>query len=252
MGRLDCKVALITGAARGQGAAEAKLFAEQGASLVLGDVRDEPLQLLADELRQAGHLVLALSLDVSSASDWSRAVAAADERFGRLDVLVNNAAIADISGLEETTQEQWDRVVSINQTGTWLGMKAVLPMMRRTRSGSIVNVSSIYGLVGSGGSAAYHASKGAVRLLSKTAALELARDGIRVNSVHPGCIDTPMFHESAPAGTLTASEIAAANTPMRRLGTPMEVAFGVLFLACDESSFVTGTELVIDGGYTAR
>lgn len=250
MGRLDGKVAVISGAARGQGAAEARLFAAEGADLVLGDVLDEPLAALAKDLSESGHRVLALHLDVSAEREWREAVLATEDEFGRLDVLVNNAAIADTSGLETTSHEQWDHIVSINQTGTWLGMKAVLPTMRRTGSGSIVNVSSIFGLVGSGGSAAYHATKGAVRLLSKTAALELARDGIRVNSVHPGCIDTPMFHASAPAGR--GDELAAESTPLGRLGTPEEIAYGVLYLASDEASFVTGSELVIDGGYTAR
>jgi len=251
VGRLEGKVALITGAARGQGAAEARLFGREGARLVLGDILDESLEELADELATAGHAVVAPHLDVRSEGEWKGAVAAAEERFGRLDILVNNAAIADTTGLERTTRELWDRIVSVNQTGTWLGMKAALPALRRAGGGSIVNVSSIFGLVGSGGSAAYHATKGAVRLLSKTAALELASDKIRVNSVHPGCIDTPMFHESMPPGA-SADEIAAAGTPLGRLGTPEEIAHGVLYLASEESSFVTGTELVIDGGYTAR
>jgi NAD(P)-dependent dehydrogenase (short-subunit alcohol dehydrogenase family) len=252
-GRLDGKVAVITGAARGQGAAEARLFAREGARLVLGDILDEPLRKLAEELGAAGHAVLARRHDVTLEEDWEAALAEGVDRFGQIDVLINNAGIADPAGVEEVTREIWDRVIAVNQTGVWLGMKAVIPAMRRAGGGSIINISSIFGLVGSGACAAYHSSKGAVRLLTKTAALQYAPEGIRVNSIHPGFIDTPMIQDAAPPEIAEhADQVVAAMTPLGRMGTSEEIAYGALYLASDESSFVTGAELVIDGGVTAR
>jgi NAD(P)-dependent dehydrogenase (short-subunit alcohol dehydrogenase family) len=252
-GRLDGKVAVITGAARGQGAAEARLFAREGARLVLGDVLDEPLRKLAEELGAAGHAVLARRHDVTLEEDWDAALAEGVDRFGQIDVLINNAGIADPAGIEEVTREIWDRVIAVNQTGVWLGMKAVIPAMRRAGGGSIINISSIFGLVGSGACAAYHSTKGAVRLLTKTAALQYAPEGIRVNSIHPGFIDTPMIQDAAPPEIAEhADQVVAAMTPLGRMGTSEEIAYGALYLASDESSFVTGAELVIDGGVTAR
>lgn len=248
-GRLEGKVALISGAARGQGAAEARLFAREGAKVVIGDVLDADLKGVADELAAAGLPVESLHLDVTSEEDWAAAVALAEKSFGGLHVLVNNAGVLSVGGIESTTREEWDRVIAINETGVWLGMKAAVPAIRRSGGGSIVNISSIYGLIGSGGSAAYQATKGAVRLLTKTAAVEYAPEGIRVNSVHPGIIETPMVTQGLP--TEAASQLIAA-TPLGRMGKPEEVAAGVLFLASDESSFVTGSELVIDGGYTTQ
>lgn len=252
-GRLEGKVALISGAARGQGAAEARLFAREGARLALGDVLEEPLAKLMAELESGGHEVIARKHDVTSEEEWRNLVADAESRFGRLDVVVNNAGIVDASGIEATTRDVWERVVAVNQTGTWLGMKCAAPSLRRSGAGSIVNVSSIFGLIGSGGSAAYHGTKGAVRLLTKTAALEYASDGIRVNSVHPGYIDTPMLRDAA--GDFTAEQIetvVAGAVPLGRLGVAEDIAAGALYLASDESSYVTGSELVIDGGVTAR
>jgi NAD(P)-dependent dehydrogenase (short-subunit alcohol dehydrogenase family) len=251
-GRLDGKVAMITGAARGMGATEARLFAREGARLVLGDVLDEALAKLASELEGAGHEVLAQRRDVTQEGEWAAFVAAAEARFRRLDVLVNNAGILDMAGIEETSGEAWDRVVAVNQTGVWLGMKAAVPAMRRAGGGSIVNKSSIFGIVGSGGSAAYHATKGAVRLLTKTAALQYAPEAIRVNSVHPGYIDTPMVREAIPEVGEMSDELIAMQVPLGRMGLPEDIAQGVLYLASDESSYVTGAELVIDGGVTAR
>jgi NAD(P)-dependent dehydrogenase (short-subunit alcohol dehydrogenase family) len=252
-GRLDGKVAVITGAARGQGAAEARLFAREGARLVLGDILDEPLRKLAEELGAAGHAVLARRHDVTLEEDWEAALAEGVDRFGQIDVLINNAGIADPAGVEEVTREIWDRVIAVNQTGVWLGMKAVIPAMRRAGGGSIINISSIFGLVGSGACAAYHSTKGAVRLLTKTAALQYAPEGIRVNSIHPGFIDTPMIQDAAPPEIAEhADQVVAAMTPLGRMGTSEEIAYGALYLASDESSFVTGAELVIDGGVTAR
>jgi len=243
---------MITGAARGMGATEARLFAREGARLVLGDVLDEPLAKLASELEGAGHEVLAQRHDVTRESEWNAFVAAAEARFGRLDVLVNNAGILDIAGVEETSCEIWNRVIAVNQTGVWLGMKAVVPVMRRAGGGSIVNKSSIFGIVVSGASAAYHATKGAVRLLTKTAALQYAPEAIRVNSVHPGYIDTPMVREAMPEVGELSDELIALQVSLGRMGLPEDIARGVLYLASDESSYVTGAELVSDGGVTAR
>ena len=250
--RLRGKVVMITGAARGMGECEARLCAAEGAGLVLGDILEEPLNALAAELKAAGHEVVALRQDVTQESDWASLVAVARERFGRLDVLVNNAGILDTSGVEKSTLDGWNRVIAVNQTGVWLGMKAVLPLMKESGGGSIVNKSSIYGIVGSGGSAAYHASKGAVRILTKTAALEMAVHGIRVNSVHPGFIETPMIEQTLPELNEPMLDLISQQVPLGRIGQPEDIALGVLYLASDESSYVTGTELIIDGGVTAR
>jgi NAD(P)-dependent dehydrogenase (short-subunit alcohol dehydrogenase family) len=231
------------------GAAEARLFAREGAKVVIGDVLDAELKGVAEELKKGGLAVEAVHLDVTSEKEWLAAVALAESRFGGLHVLVNNAGIVSAGGVESTTREEWDRVVAVNQTGVWLGMKTAIPAIRRSGGGSVVNISSIYGLIGSGGYAAYHGTKGAVRILTKTAALEYAKVGIRVNSIHPGIIETPMVTEAL---TEEARAQVLGATPLGRMGKPEEVAFGALYLACDESSFVTGSELVIDGGYTTQ
>lgn len=248
-GRLEGKVALITGAARGQGAAEAILFAREGASLVLGDVRDEDLQQLGKTLTDEGHPVVSRHHDVTSEDDWAQMVSAAEESFGGLHVLVNNAGILSMAGVEDTTSQIWDRVVAVNQTGVWLGMKQAIPALRRAGGGSIVNISSIYGLIGSGAAAAYQGTKGAVRILTKTAAVQYAPEGIRVNSIHPGVIDTGMVEEEVSSEFVPA---LLGATPLGRMGKPEEVAACALFLASDDASFVTGSELVVDGGYTAQ
>jgi cyclopentanol dehydrogenase len=248
MDRLKGKVALISGGARGQGAAEARLFTAEGAKVVLGDVLDKETNALAEELNRGGKkIALPLHLDVTRASDWRAAVDACEHDFGGLDILVNNAGIANMKGIAETSEEEWDAVVNINQKGVWLGMKAAIPAMRKRGAGSIINISSIYGLIGSAGSAAYHGTKGAVRLLTKAAAVQYAPENIRVNSVHPGVIRTPMVE------ALDEDAIAqiTALAPMKRAGTAEEVGYVVLFLASNEASFVTGAEYVVDGGYTA-
>jgi NAD(P)-dependent dehydrogenase (short-subunit alcohol dehydrogenase family) len=249
MDRLKGKVALISGGARGQGAAETKLFVNEGARVVIGDVLDGEARNLADEVnRHAGSRVaLPLHLDVTRAADWRTAVDACEREFGGLDILVNNAGILNVKGIADTSEEEWDAIINVNQKGVWLGMKIAAPAMKKRGGGSIVNISSIYGLIGSGGSAAYHASKGAVRLLTKTAAVEYAADKIRVNSVHPGVIKTPMVDIFDDKELDAISALA----PMKRAARPEEVGYVVLFLATDEASFVTGSEYVVDGGSKA-
>lgn len=237
--RLNGKVALITGAAKGIGRAAAELFAAEGAVVYAADVTT------ADETVEG---VRPLHLDVTAQADWARAVEQIVAEHGRVDVLVNNAGIVKhYEGLADTTLEQWNEVVAVNQTGPFLGMHHVIPVMQRNGGGSIINVSSIWGIAGAAGVAAYTATKGAVRLMSKNAALTYVGDGIRVNSLHPGIIATPLI--AAQDDGITAGIVDV--TPMKRLGRPEEIAYGALFLASDESSYMTGAELVIDGGYTA-
>ena len=249
MDRLKGKVALISGGARGQGAAEARLFASEGAKVVIGDVRDDLCKKTADEInaKVGARTVAACHLDVTRAADWRTAVDTCEREFGGLDILVNNAGIANLKGVEETSEEEWDSIVNINQKGVWLGMKMAVPAMRKRGGGSIINISSIFGLIGSAGSAAYHGTKGAVRLLTKAAAVQYAPEKIRVNSVHPGVILTPMVDIIPRADLQPTIDLA----PMKRGAQPEEVGWCVVFLASDEASFVTGSELVVDGGYTA-
>jgi len=249
MDRLKDKVALISGGARGQGAAEARLFVREGAKVVLGDVLDELCQRTADEINHqaSSRSAVAVHLDVTRAADWWAAVDACTREFGGLDILVNNAGIFNMSGLEDTTEELWDSIVNINQKGVWLGMKTAVPAMRRRGGGSIVNISSVAGLTGSTGSTAYHGTKGAVRLLTKAAAVQYGTEKIRVNSVHPGLISTQMI-DIMPRDR---REAFGTMVPMRREGQPEEVAQVVLFLASDDASYVTGAEFVVDGGLNA-
>ena len=246
--RLLGKVALISGGARGQGEAEARLFAREGAHVVLSDVLDREGERLAGEL---GPLARYVHLDVSSSEDWSRATDAIRSEHGRLDVLVNNAGIGiPPQSLLETTLEDHQRTMDVNLHGVWLGMRACAPLMIAGGGGSIVNISSIDGLAGVARMGSYVASKFAVTGMTKTAALEWGRHGIRVNSVHPGVIASPMV-DQAPPGVRKRLDAMMARQPITRMGRPEEVAFLVLFLASDESSYCTGAEFVIDGGHLA-
>ena len=248
--RLENKVALISGGARGMGDVEAKLFSVEGAKVVIGDVLEDAGRRTEAEINEAGGECLFVPLDVTSESQWQAAVEAAVSRFGKLDILVNNAGIYRTERVEEISEELWDQVMGINAKGVFLGTKHAIPEMRNAGGGSIINISSVAGLVGNHISAAYSASKGAVRLLTKSTAIQYAKEGIRCNSVHPGTIETPM-----PADMLADQQYRQdrmERTPLGRLGTAQDVAYGVLYLASDESSFVTGSELVIDGGRTAQ
>ena len=247
--RLQGKVALISGAARGMGAVEARMLAAEGAAVVVADLLDEAGRAVAAEIAESGGQALYVHLDVTDEAAWQRAVEAATGRFGKLDVLVNNAGIVRTERVLETTERIWDDVMSVNAKGVFLGTKAAISAMRAAGGGSIVNISSSAGLTGSTQNAAYHASKGAVRIFTKAAAIQYAPYNIRVNSVHPGMIDTDMLAASRVGDVL---EQRLSVTPLARIGRPEEIAYGVLYLASDESSFVTGSELVIDGGRTAQ
>lgn len=244
-------VALITGGARGQGRAEARLFAEHGASVVIADVRDELGKETAASIRDSGYDAVYRSLDVSRESEWMTTIDAIEESFGGIDVLVNNAGILNSESIVEETVEGWDRVLDVDLKGVWLGMKHAIPLMRDSGGGRIVNTSSIYGNVGGfGNCAAYHAAKGGVTVLTKNAAIGYADDGIRVNSIHPGVVTSTMgdHDEADDSGPERLLEV----TPQGRGGTPEEIANAVLFLGSEMSSFVTGIDLHVDGGYLAR
>ena len=249
--RLEGKVALISGGSRGQGAVEAKLFAQEGAKVVIGDILDAEGQRIEAEINETGGECVYVHLDVTSEEDWRNAIGHAVSRFGKLDILVNNAGIYPPASIEDTTEELWDRIMDINGKGVFLGTKLAIPEMRKAGGGSIINISSVAGLRASAGAAAYGASKGAVRLLTKSTAIQYAGDNIRCNSVHPGVIETDMTLPNLLRDE-DARQRSADRVPLGRIGQPQDVAWGVLFLASDESSFMTGSELVIDGGRTAR
>lgn len=248
MNRLEGKVALITGAAKGQGSEEVLLFASEGAQVIFGDILDDLGLEVEREVIASGGKAKYIHLDVTDAQDWEKAIAFAESEYGKLDILVNNAGIALRQDYLDVSSEDWDRTMEINSKGVFLGIKCAIPAMQRAGGGSIVNISSIAGIVGRPlSSPAYAASKGAVRVLTKSTAGRFASEKIRCNSVHPGPIDTDMIrsvtHSSDP-------ESRVGSIPLGRIGQSIDIAYGVLYLASDESSFVTGIELVIDGGVT--
>ena len=247
--RLANKVALISGGARGMGAVEARLFTQEGAKVCIADLLEEQGRALAAEIADAGGDAMFVRLDVNSEREWMEAVDAVVSAYGRLDILVNNAGIYQRANVEETSSADWDRMLSINGRGVFIGTKAAIPAMRAAGGGSIVNISSVAGIIGSAGATAYNASKGAVRLLTKSTAVQHAAENIRANSVHPGPIETDMLDLVFPEEGMR--EARALNIPLGRMGRAEDVAKGVLFLASDESSYMTGSELVIDGGFTA-
>ena len=248
--RMEGKVAIVTGAAHGMGAVEAKLFAQEGAKVVICDVLEEEGRKVEAEIAEAGGEAMFLRLDVTEENDWSDAVDRTVARFGKLNVLVNNAGISGSGERDHSSTEAWDRLMNINAKGVFLGMKYAIREMQKAGEGSIVNISSISGFVGQEAvHPGYNASKGAVRLITKAAAVQHAKEGIRVNSVHPGIM--PPMLTSSQRGDSARDAILEA-VPMGREGEPEEVANAVLFLASDDASYITGTELIVDGGFTAK
>ena len=250
--RLENKVVLISGGARGMGAVEAKMFAKEGASVVLGDILDQEGQRVEAEIREAGGEAAYVHLDVTQEDDWQRAMDVVISKYGRLNILVNNAGIVPkysaANAIEGITEDAWDQVMGVNAKGVFLGTKYAIPLMRAAGGGSIVNISSGAGIAPSPETpASYSASKGAGRIFTKSTAIQYAKENIRCNSVHPGPILTPMLQGAGADGDDRLERI-----PLGRVGTPEEIAYGVLYLASDEASFVTGSELIIDGGRTAQ
>lgn len=246
MDGLDGKVAIISGGGSGIGEASAKTLARYGVKVAIGDINDDQAKRVGDEIRAAGGKAFEIHMDVSDEASWREVVEKTQKEYGRINILVNNAGIGCNGSVETETKETWDKVIAINQTGVWLGMKACGEAIKVSGGGSIINISSIFGLVGGfGTSIAYHSAKGAVRLMTKNAAIHWATEGVRVNSVHPGFIETPLLGELDRAPLVTC-------TPMGRLGKPQEVANCVAFLASDLASYVTGSELVVDGAWTAQ
>jgi len=250
MDRLKGKVAIITGAAGGMGKADALLFAKEGAKVVITDLQEEKIQEVVKEIEALGGEALGLKHNVASEVDWVYVVDAAIAKFGQINILVNNAGISDAVPFLDQTVERWERTMTVNVTSIFLGQKYVIPHMIEAGGGSIVNISSIAGLTGGSGAGPYTASKGAVRMLTKATAVDYAKHNIRANSIHPGYIETPMTVDLMKDEQMV--QWFLMQTPLPRLGKPEDIAQGVLFLASDESSYITGVELPIDGGYCAK
>ncbi len=249
--RLEGKVAIITGGANGMGAEECRIFAREGAKVVIADVMEEEGRQVEAEIAESGGDAVFMKLDVTSEANWEEALEATLARYGKLDILVNNAGISGTHHPDTLSTEAWDNFMDINAKGVFLGMKTVIPQMQEAGGGSIVNISSISGIVGQNViHMGYNASKGAVRIVTKSAAVQYAEDGIRVNSVHPGAMP-PMRSSSAARDPDMRSNMVNLGVPMRRIGRVEEVGYAVLFLASDEASYITGAELVVDGGFTA-
>lgn len=250
MNRLEGRVALVTGAASGIGKETARRLVSEGASVLITDIAADAGEATVKEINDAGGQAAFLRHDVTSEAEWEAAAAKAVELFGGLDILVNNAGMGDLKTIEDTTLEEWHRTVEIDQTGVFLGMKVAAPYLKKSAHASVVNISSIFGTSGGfGTSPAYHAAKGAVRTLTKNAAVHWATEGVRVNSIHPGFIETPILE---PTKGTDYWNTMTAMTPMGHLGKPEDIAAGVAYLASDDAKFVTGLELYIDGGFIAR
>lgn len=250
MGRVDGKIAFVTGGANGMGRSHALLLAREGASLILSDMDEKNGQAVVDEINAEGGQARFFKFDVAKSSAWKSVIDESMSAFGRIDILVNNAGILTFAAVNETTDEDLDRILDVNVKGVFHGTKHVLPAMQAAGGGSIINVSSIYGLVGAPSAAAYEASKGAVRLLTKATAVDYAQYNIRANSVHPGVIETNMTKDLLTTNETTEQILGSAL--IRRPAKPIEVSYAVLFLASDEASYMTGSEVVVDGGYTAQ
>jgi 3(or 17)beta-hydroxysteroid dehydrogenase len=254
MNRVKGKVAIVTGGAGGLGHAEASLLAGEGAKVVITDLDEAAVERIAGEINSLGGKAIAVKHDVSSEAAWTHVIARTTEEFGRLDVLVNNAGVILYKKIEDTSLAEWRRLMSVNLDGVFLGTKFAIASMKKNGGGSIINIASVAGLIGNPDAAAYHASKGGVRSLSKAAAIECSKAGydynIRVNSIYPGVIETPMADDLK--GDENKYRTALSWHAMGHFGEPRDVAYGVLYLASDESKFLTGSELVIDGGWTAR
>jgi NAD(P)-dependent dehydrogenase (short-subunit alcohol dehydrogenase family) len=248
--RLQGKVALISGAAHGMGEVEATMFAKEGAKVVVADILENDAQQVVAAIIKAGGEALFVRLDVTKEEDWQEVVTTTVARLGKLDILVNNAGISGTYTADLMSTEAWDRIMTINARGVFLGMKYAIPAMQKAGGGSIVNISSISGVVGQDYThMAYNASKGAVRIMTKSAAVQYAKDGIRVNSVHPGVM--PAMRTSKGSAQPETRQRMLAQVPMGREGRREEVGYAVLFLASDEASYITGTELIVDGGFLA-
>lgn len=251
MGRVDDKIAIVTGGGLGIGRASAEMLAEEGARVAVTDIDVEAGQETVKRIVEAGGEAAFFDHDVSSEADWERVAREVEKTFGRPDILVNNAGIYRIEAIEDTTVENWNALMDVNVTGVFLGVKHCVPAMKKKGGGSVINLSSVAGLVGLSGHACYGASKGAVRTMTKDAAMEFAEAGVRVNSIHPAYIDTQMADYGADVQNATKEELDALH-PIGHMGEPDDVAYAVVYLASDESKFVTGAELVLDGGYTAQ
>ncbi|HEY1849755.1 MAG TPA: glucose 1-dehydrogenase [Candidatus Binataceae bacterium] len=245
--RLSGKIALISGAASGLGAAQAKLFASEGAKVVLGDVQAELGNTVATQIKNAGGQAIFTRLDVTDESSWKAAIKVAKDTFGGLTTLVNNAGIFHPGGIEGESIEGWNKMIAVNQTGVFLGMKTAAATLLESGNAAIVNISSLFGIIGSANAISYHASKGAVRVMSKAAALEYAKRGIRVNAIFPGQIQTPILGDITPE----QDKAFKAMIPMGKVGEPIDIAYASLYLCSDEAKYVTGAELIVDGGWAA-
>ncbi len=246
--RLEGKVTVITGGASGIGEAHAHLFAQEGAKVVITDIQEDLGANVAATIKNVGGEAIFIRHDVTSESDWADVAQTTVEKYGAITTLVNNAGVGNFTGVEEETLEGFNRVVAICQTGVWLGMKACMPALKKSGNGVIVNISSLFGIIGTPSMISYHGAKGAVRLMTKSAGLEYAKQGVRVNSVHPGIIETPL------AKTMNDESLQAIiqTTPMARMGRPIDIATMSLFLCSDEAAFITGAEFVVDGGWGAQ